>query len=121
MPEKPKYFATKKYKEWVKKQIADRKWTYQRFAVEVTRGGSKCTYQALHKLLGNEDDTPVPSNTTLMPGINRALKLPQPSHFDPTNPRYLLHAAIDANWDRLSEESQRIAELAVAVKDDGEA
>lgn len=119
MAEKPKYHATKKYKLWVKEQLATRKWTYEHFAAEVTRRGFKCSEQALHKLLGNKDEEPIPSNTTLMPGINKALGLPVPSHFDPTNPRSVIHAAIDANWDRVPEATQRLIALNITGADPG--
>lgn len=113
----PKYFATKKYKLWVREQISQRGWTYGQFAKEVTKRGFKVSGQALHKFLGNEDDEPVPSNTTLMPGINRALGLPVPSHFDPTTQLSRLHAALDANWDRIPEETQRAWSLLIAGHD----
>ncbi len=115
----PKYFATKKYKLWVKEQISDRGWTYAQFAKEVAKRGHKVSSQALHKLLGNVDEDPVPSNTTLMPAINRALGLPTPSHFDPTTPLSLLHAALDANWDRIPDETQRAWSLLIAGRDPG--
>lgn len=113
----PKYFATKKYKLWVREQISERGWTYPQFAREVTKRGFKCSGQALHKFLGNEGDEPVASNTTLMPGINRALGLPVPSHFDPTTPLSRLHAALDANWDRVPEDTQQAWTLLIAGRD----
>lgn len=113
----PKYFATKKYKLWVREEISRRKWTYGRFATEVTRRGFKASGQALHKFLGNEDEDPVPSNTTLMPGINRALGLPIPTHFDPTTPLSRLHAALDAHWDRVPPETQEAWTLLIAGRD----
>lgn len=119
MAETPKYFATKKYKLWVREQLEKRDWTYARFAAEVTRKGFKCTTQAVHKFLGNEGSEPIPSNTTLMPGINRALGLPVPSHFDPTNPRSVIHAVIDANWDRVPEATQRLIALNITGSDPG--
>ncbi len=112
--EHPKYFATKKYKLWVREQISARKWTYGRFAAEVTRRGLKVSGQALHKFLGNEDEEPVPSNTTLMPGINKALGLPPPTHFDPASPLSRLHAALDANWDRVPADTQQAWALLIA-------
>lgn len=120
MADEPKYFATRKYKLWVREEIGKRKWTYARFAAEVTKRGTKATSQALHKLLGNEDEDPVPSNTTLMPAINKALGLPQPPHFDPTTPLARLHAALDANWDRASESDQRAWTLLITGSDPAE-
>jgi hypothetical protein len=116
----PKYFATKKYKLWVREQISNRGWTYERFAKEVTRRGQEVSGQALHKLLGNEDEEPAGSNTALMPAINRALGLPVPSHFDPTTPLSRLHAALDSNWDRIPEETQRAWSLLIAGRDPAE-
>lgn len=120
MSDEPKYFATKKYKLWVREELGKRKWTYARFAAEVTRRGMKVSGQALHKLLGNEDEEPVPSNTTLMPAINKVLGLPLPSHFDPTSPLARLHAALDANWDRATDAEQRAWALLITGSDPAE-
>jgi hypothetical protein len=119
MAERPKYFATKKYKLWVKKQMSDRGWTYGQFAKEVTRrGGIKVSAQGLQQLLGKEEeDDPPPSNTTLMPGINRSLGLPSPTHFDPTSPLSRLHAALDANWNGVPEDTQKAWTLLIAGSD----
>lgn len=118
----PKYWATKKYKLWVREEISKRKrnWSYPKFASEVTKRGFKISGQALHRFLGNEDEEPVPSNTSAMPAINRALGLPVPSHFDPTTPLSRLHHALDANWDRMPEETQRAWALLIAGHDPAE-
>lgn len=113
----PKYFATKKYKDWVRTEIGNRKWTYKVFAAEVTRRGMKCTVQALQQFLGKEDEVPVPSNTTLMPGINKALGLPVPKHFDPTTPLSRLHLALDASWDELPAHIQQSLTLMITGED----
>lgn len=121
MDEAPKYFATKKYKLWVRQQLAERGWTYKRFASEVTRRGHKCSEQALQQCLGKKAAEPVPSNTALMPGINRALGLPVPAHFDPTNPLSVMHAAIDSGWPKIAESAQRaIASLLNVTEPDAE-
>jgi hypothetical protein len=113
----PKYYATRKYKIWVKAKLLEKGWTYPQFAAQVTRRGSKCSGQALHKLLGNRDAEPVASNTTLMPAINKALGLPVPTHFDPTSPLSRLHASLDANWDHVPEETQKALKLLIAGRD----
>lgn len=117
MADEPKYFATKKYKSWVRVEISTRKWTYSRFAKELGRRGLKVSAQALHKFLGSEDDEPIPSNTTLMPWINRALGLPPPTHFDPTTQLSRLHAALDAVWDQVPKETQQAWTLLIAGRD----
>lgn len=116
--ETPKYFATKKYKLWVRDQVFEkRKWKYPRFVAEIAKKGHKVTVQGLQQFLGKEDEEPVPSNTTLMPWINRVLGLPPPSHFDPTSPLSRLHAALDANWDRVPEDTQKAWALLISVRD----
>lgn len=98
----PKYYATRKYKDWVLKKLEEKGWTYGQFANEVKRRGMPATAQGLQQFLNKGG-----SNTTLMPAINRALGLPPPSHFDPTSSTSKLHATIDANWDRVPEEVQQ--------------
>lgn len=98
----PKYYATRKYKDWVLEKLEKKGWTYEQFATEVKRRGMPATAQGLQQFLAKGG-----SNTTLMPAINRALGLPPPSHFDPTTPLSRLHALIDANWDRVPEDVQQ--------------
>lgn len=116
----PKYFATKKYKLWIKRKLEERKWSWERFAAEVTKRGQKATGQNLHKLFGGEDDEIAGGNTTLMPAINKTFGLPQPTHFDPTTPLSRLHAALDANWDRVPEDTQKAWALLIAGSDPAE-
>jgi|GEM_PF-3090719 len=116
--EKPKYFATKKYKDWVRDQVfVKRKWKYPRLRSELAKKGLKVSVQGLQQFLGNEDEDPVPSNTTLMPWLNRVLGLPVPTHFDPTSPLAMLHAAIDANWDHVPEETQKAWTVLLTKRD----
>jgi hypothetical protein len=113
----PKYFATKEYKLWVRDRFLKKKWTYDQFAKEVTKRGFKTSGQALHKFLGNEGTDPVGTNTTLMPGINKVFGLPVPTHFDPTSPLSRLHHALDANWDRIPEATQKAWTLLITGSD----
>jgi hypothetical protein len=112
----PMYFATRKYKEWVKAEVDNRGWTYKEFAAEVTRRGGKCTAQALEQFLAKP-----PSNTALMPAINKAVGLPAPRHYDPTTPLTRLHQQLDAAWDKLPPNQQKALALMLTGDDPAEA
>jgi hypothetical protein len=108
----PKYYATRKYKEWVQAERKRRKLTFAGLASEVRRRGGSITPQGLEQFLSKPG-----SNTTLMPILNKILGLPQPTHFDPTTPLSRLHHLVDANWDRVPETTQEAWRLLLAGRD----
>lgn len=62
----------------------------------------------LSQFLGPEDETPKPSNTTLMPAINKVFGAPPPPVCDPTNPILQLRDGIAARWESLTDTERKM-------------
>lgn len=104
----PMFHATVRYKLWVKEQQKKRGWTLRYFAEVVTRCGHSITSGGLIDFLGKKNETPVASNTTLMPAINKALGAPPPPICDPTDPVERLKDRISASWPKASDTTKRM-------------
>lgn len=101
---KPMYWATVRYKMWVKERLNDKAWSLREFADRLTAAGAEnATSGGLSQFLGKEADTPAGSNTTLMPYINQVFGVPPPRHHDPSDPTERLRDLFAANWDRITE------------------
>jgi hypothetical protein len=108
---KPMYWATVRYKMWVKEMLSSRGWSLREFAERLTKAGAdNATSGGISQFLGKESDTPIGSNTTLVPYINQVLGIPPPQHHDPTDPLERLRDLFASKWDRLtSKEKDTIA------------
>jgi hypothetical protein len=104
----PSFPATPAYKQWVWEEIRRRKWTQQRFVDEMKRadrilsGGILTKTSStgwLTQFLGAEDAARrFHTNTELMPAMNRALGIAQPSVCDPASPLSQLKDRLDHLW-----------------------
>lgn len=104
----PSFPATPAYKQWVWKEIRRRHWTLQRLVDEAKRadrsqsGGiitATMSTATLIELLGGEHDARrYMSNTVLMPAINKALEIVEPTICDPESPLEQLKDRLDALW-----------------------
>jgi hypothetical protein len=104
----PSFPATAAYKEWVWREIRRRGWTQQRLIDEMKRADRSLSGGALTKtittgwltqFLGGEDaPRRYASNTELMPAINKALGIAQPSVCDPDSPLSQLKDRLDYLW-----------------------
>jgi hypothetical protein len=106
----PTYHATVSYKRWLRSEIKRRGWTQEEFAERIARAspGTTVTTAGISQLLGREDEEPKPSNTTLMPAINRALGVAPPPLCDPTDEMTQIRDMFVATWPRLSDRDRRL-------------
>lgn len=94
------YPATATYKEWVWAQLKKREWSLGDLASAMKRASRtiSVTTSALSQFLGPEDGPHVPSNTSLMPAMNKALGIAPPPVCDPTETLAQLHDRLAARW-----------------------
>jgi hypothetical protein len=104
----PLFHATVAYKQWVKKELGKRGWSYQRVIDEMKRFDRAFTLStAGFKLfLKNEHGEIVPSNVAFMPLLNAALEIAPPNICDPTSPHSQLRDKFDATWAKLTPREQ---------------
>lgn len=104
----PLYHATVAYKLWARGALKARKWTLARFADEIERAGRDSISTAgLSEFLGTEERPPEPSNTKLMPAMNRALGIAPPPLCDPGNELEQLRDRLAARWALLTVRERR--------------
>lgn len=81
----PVFHATTAYKQWVRAELARREWSLAEFRDRMKRIGVSSTTAGLSQFLGREEAIPAPSNTTLMPAMNRVLGVAPPPVCDPSD------------------------------------
>jgi hypothetical protein len=102
----PSYPATVAYKQWIRGQLASRKWTQQRLVDEMKRADrslTKITTSTITQFLGPDDEDPMPSNSALLPAMNKALGIAPPPVSDPASPLSQFKDRLDERWNQLSD------------------
>lgn len=125
-PPKPMYYATTRYKLWLRKQIGEKKkkdpegWTLIEIAKKLKRidPNADATDGSIGLLLGHRDRVPHGSNTTLMPALNKLFRAAPPPVCDPEDPIAQLHDALAARWPELTPRERRILEAMAKGEDD---
>jgi hypothetical protein len=74
----------------------------------------------LSDLLGREDEIPPPSNTKLMPAINKTLGIAPPPVCDPSDKLSQLIDRLRDRWARATPHERNIIEVVLAKGDDDE-
>jgi hypothetical protein len=121
----PEYFATVSYKQWVWKEIRKRsgvargdgagalQWLVdemkRRASRELIEIGKLESLQTgtLSMFLGKEEKVLPPSNTTLMPAINKALRIAPPPICDPTDDLAQVRDLFADRWRKMEPGVQR--------------
>jgi hypothetical protein len=130
------YPATTAYKQWVWKKIRSGgdslQWLVdemKRLAkpelVKLTDAKGRTMYETistatLSDLLGREDEIPPPSNTKLMPAINKTLGIAPPPVCDPSDKLSQLIDRLRDRWARATPHERNIIEVVLAKGDDDE-
>ncbi len=127
-PPAPSYFASTKYKLWLRKQIEDKKkkdpagWTLKEIAKKLIRidPNANATDGSIGLLLGSKERIPHGSNTTLMPALNKLFRIAPPPECDPEDPIAQLHDALAARWPHLTPTERAMLELMAKGKENDE-
>lgn len=115
----PQFFATTAYKQWLWEQIKRRGWTLETVVEKIKRAGSSWTTSGLSQFLGPENEIPAPSNTSLMPTINKVFGIAPPPVCDPTDEISQLRDLLADRWARLTPREKRL--LLELLADGGDA
>lgn len=105
----PTFYANVAYKLWVRSQLSKRKISLASLVKRIKRHNSnaKATTAGLSQFLGPANKDPVPSNTTLMPWINKALGAAPPPECDPGNRLAQVYDLMAARWPKMSTAERR--------------
>jgi hypothetical protein len=116
---RPKFWATVIYKLWVREQYEIRGWSLAEFAKQLKRidRTARATSGGLSLFLSPKAKVPEPSNTTLMPAINRLFGKPEPQIYDPHDRLANLRDAVAQRWARMNDSERRILEALIAFPD----
>jgi hypothetical protein len=97
------YPATTAYKQWVWKKIRERGWVQQDLVNAMKKADKSLTTistSTITDFLGPEDEIPVPSNSKLLPAINKVLGISPPPICDPTDELAQLVDKFRNRWSR---------------------
>lgn len=127
-PPAPSYYATTKYKLWLRKQIEKKKetdpdgWTLIEIAKKLKRidPNANATDGSIGLLLGSARRIPHGTNTTLMPALNKLFRIAPPPECDPEDPIAQLHDALAARWPELTPTERAMLELMAKGKAEAE-
>lgn len=104
------YPAIPSYKEWVWKRLKSDGWVLQDLVDEMKRldrTQTKLTTSTLSQLLGHEDGPWFPSSSTLIPLVNRALRIEPPPVCNPADPLARIRDHFTDRWNKLTPNMQR--------------
>lgn len=119
----PMFYATTKYKLWVRRRLAEKgrgeagdspvrakPWSLIRLEREIKRidPAARVSDASLSQFLGREDEIPRPSNTTIMPMLNRVLGAAPPAICDPDDEIAQLRDRIAASWSDLTDRERSV-------------
>lgn len=95
-------------------------WTLKEIARKLKRidPRTRATDGSLGLFLGPADEIPVPSNTTLMPALNKLLKIAPPPVCDPDSPLAQIQDRFAAKWKSLTPNERRAIKVLLADPDD---
>jgi hypothetical protein len=116
------YPATTAYKQWVRAQLKTRKWTQQKLVDEMKRVDRSLTTistATITDFLGPEEQTPAPSNSKLLPAINKVLGIPPPPVCEPGDELAQVRDRFASRWRKLTPKEQRVL-LEILGRDDAE-
>lgn len=119
MPTVLSYPATTAYKQWVWEQLRKKKWVLQDLVdaiKRVDRTRTTLTTSTLSQFLGPEDVAPQPSNSTLLPAINKVFGIAPPPVCEPTDEIAQVRDRFMARWNQLNRR-ERDALLALLSDD----
>ena len=104
-PKKPMFYATPSYKLWMRARMSALGMTLDELARRMRRVDPSITVttSALSQFRGRLDEEPEPSNTELMPAINKVLGAAPPPICDPTSDAKQIQDRIAARWARMSQ------------------
>lgn len=120
--EVPKYYATPRYVQWVRDQLKSKAnpngYTLASLAAAMKRvdPNGAASSGGLSQFLGPTGSPPVGSNTTMMPTLNKVLKVAPPPLCDPSDPLAQLRDRFLARWSRLTERERKL--IAAMLEDD---
>lgn len=100
----PLYHATVAYKAWVRRELERRTWTLAEFAARIMRADrtARITSAGLSQFFGTLKMPAGPSNTPLMPAMNKVLGIPPPPVCDPTDEIAQLRDRLAERWRKLN-------------------
>lgn len=116
------YPATTAYKQWVWKKIRERGWTLQILADEIKRADrslpTTISTATLSDLLGPEDAAAAPSNTRLLPAINKVFGIAPPPVCDPTDEMQQLVEKFRRAWQQATPNERALVTAFLGGTDD---
>jgi hypothetical protein len=104
------YPATTAYKQWVRAQLKARGWTQQRLVDEMKRADRTLTTistATITEFLGPEDVTPSPSNSKLLPAINKVFGIAPPPVCNPTDELAQIVDRFRERWGKMTDRERR--------------
>jgi hypothetical protein len=104
----PLYHATVAYKQWLRVAYKKKYGSLDALADAMQRVDRtiSATSGGLSQLLGRADEPEVPSNTHLMPAINKAMGIAPPTICDPEDPLSQLKDRIDSLWRAMTKDER---------------
>lgn len=105
------YPATTAYKQWVRAQLKARGWTQQRFVDEMKRVDRTLTTistATITDFLGAENEVPMPSNSKLLPAMNKVLGIAPPPVCEPNSEIDQLVDRFRSRWARMGSRDRRL-------------
>lgn len=116
----PIFFASVRYKLWVREQLATKKISLAalKAGIERHQRGASVSTSALSQFLGRKDEAPTASNTELMPGINRTLDAAPPPICDPTDELAQVRDRMAARWATMDKNTKAALLALIAPQDD---
>ncbi len=111
-PPTPQFYATVKYKEWLRAQLDDKEkhnMSLAKLAKAIVKldASASATSGGLSLFLGSKKNPAGPSNTTLMPMINEVFKIAPPPVCDPSDEMSQLRDRLAARWSEMTEHEQK--------------
>lgn len=128
------YPAGTAYKQWVRKQLDERGWTFQvlvdemkkrakRELLEITDKRGRTMYETISTatisdFLGPEDEVPKPSNSKILPALNKTFGIPPPPICDPTDQHAQIVARFAERWAKMTPQLKAVIMAALGNNND---
>jgi hypothetical protein len=113
----PQYYATTAYKQWARGKREEKGWSLIELAKRIKKitPAASATSGGLSQFFGPDDVDPVPSNTTLMPELNKLFGQPPPPVCDPTSTFAQIRDAFDSEWSTMTPKQQLVVFAAFGI------